>query len=298
VNLGCAGPEEWAVLSLNLTNGTINTTPANHQLSFSGGSGQGGTQGSTVDTVGVYGGKVQASGGGTQLTGDIDITDGLNSTPSTVVGLSAGVLLGSVVSGASTDALLKQARADALAAATALGSMAATAGLTFATLDSTQTINAKQNGLNVIHVGNINLGNNETLTLNTGGFSNVKFVVDISGTWAMSHGTIALGSGLDFTDVIYNDTGTGNISWSGGLATQSVATGILLAPAAKISFTPGLWSGEVIGGADITFASGAEVRNTFRRVPEPSSLLLLIAGMLAATAFGGRSSLRRNATQA
>lgn len=296
VNLGCAGPEQWAVLSLNLSgynaNGTINTTVANHQLAFSGGSGQGGTQGSTVSNVGVYGGKIQASAGGTQLTGNVVATDGLNSTPSTTVQIDAGVLNGSVVQGATTDTLLKQARSDAISAAGALAGMAATSGLTFATLNSTQTISAVQNGLNVIHVNSINLGNNQTLTLDTGGHSNVKFVVDISGGWTMNSATVALGSGLDFTDVIYNTTGVSDLNWSGGLNNESSATGILLDPGGKIGFTPGLWNGEVIGGADITFASGATARN---RLPEPNSLLLLLAGLLAVSAIKRRSSPLWNA---
>jgi len=127
------------------------------------------------------------------------------------------------------------------------------------------------------------MGNGEALILN-GQNLGAYFVFNISDDFKMNGpSSISLTGGLDYSDVLFNIVGTKDVAFSGG-GNSAVATGILLAPNAKLQFSPGQWTGELIGGKDISLVSGAQAHwlaptNT---VPEPASMILFGAGFLAA----------------
>ena len=71
---------------------------------------------------------------------------------------------------------------------------------------------------------------------------------------------------------------------SGGGGNASVLNGILINLNGKIQFSPGSVNGEVIGGKDISFVSGANVNvptPPTTTVPEPATFLLVGSGLAA-----------------
>jgi choice-of-anchor A domain-containing protein len=289
VDLGSAGPGNWAVLSIGAG-----------QVSFNagcGGSTCGGVkpQDGGVGNVGIAGSGGKVQGGSGQIQGDLLIHSGATNsgvvqgpatqyTPLTVTSPNTIHAIGA------DDALLNAAVADALHAASQAAGLAVTNTSVTSIIiggNATQTIAANA-GVNVIDVSTINIGNGGRLILdgqNLGG----SVVLNIAGGWVMNSGQILLTGGLSFDEVLYNVTGTSDISWSGGISNESVATGIILAPNAKIAFTPGLLNGEVIGGKDMSFQSGAEIRTpgveTTGQTPEPGDLALMALGLVSMLAF-------------
>ncbi len=137
---------------------------------------------------------------------------------------------------AATDAQLNQAVQDAL-----------NASQQAAALPSTQP-----------SITNINLGDHG--------------IFNISGNFS-DQGLVLLTGGITADDVLFNVIGTGSsVQFSGG-GNQAQLNGILLAPFRDIQLSPGLVTGEIIGGGNIlTLTSGADA------VPEASTTMLLIAG--------------------
>ena len=61
-----------------------------------------------------------------------------------------------------------------------------------------------------------------------------------------------------------------------GLNNESVLDGIILAPDAQISETPGSIVGEIISGQNINIASGAKIQGPTTTVPDSGSTLALM----------------------
>ena len=242
IDLGAAGPKNWAVLSLG---GPTTVT-------MSGGSVVNGA----VPNVGVPAtGNLQLSGGST-ISGKGYVNAAGQSQVS-----NNSVITGGVVRNA--DILLNQASTDALAASTRIAALVAT-------MSNPATINISspaQNltitgvaGVNVLKLTDLILSKG-TLTLNApaGGV----FILNISGRFQLSNQSqIALAATVAPLAVVFNITGTGQDVTIGD---KSPVTGILLAPRRNVLLSSALiFTGEILaGGPTLSLSGGAQVTNPY-----------------------------------
>ena len=306
--LGCASSALWSVLSINqnVTSGAY--API---LEFNNG-GINGSVGS-VGNVGAYGGVKVIADANATFSGNIMVQSG--TTPATD---TSGVIMNAppdptiVVD----NALLTQARADALLAASQ--ATALTANQTFGAITASKTINATKSGLNVIKLtGGIALnGALSVLTFNSGSWSDVEFVVNITGgNFSMgNYAKVVLTAGsadpsFTYTDLLFNVQGAQTVS----LGTNSQVAGIILDVGGNVNISHSTVTGEVIGGHDIhLWNSSTVVNNTastatvisgcttdpvtsvmtcvIRTAPEPGTIALLVLGLLGV--FGARMRQR------
>ncbi|MGZ4982875.1 MAG: collagen-binding domain-containing protein [Chthoniobacterales bacterium] len=169
-------------------------------------------------------------------------------------------------------ALLNQARLDSINASVAAGRLAATSTLSNITTSMTLS------GTGVYYLNSLNLGSNATLTLS--GSATDSFVFNISSIFKLVGAQILLTGGLTADHVLFNYTGTTDVTVSGS---NSLLHGIILALNARVNLSPGLMIGQIISGQDISISSGANVRQTAltAAVPESGqSLFLLGLGLL------------------
>ena len=124
------------------------------------------------------------------------------------------------------------------------------------------TISATHDGQNIVCAGDIDLSGKSIVDLDDGGFSNVTFVVNISGKFALSGRSQMTTSGdVEPQDVLFNVLDTGQaVSFSGG----SIVNGTILAPDRSISPDAGIVRGAVISGLDINIASGEQICPNFQ----------------------------------
>jgi choice-of-anchor A domain-containing protein len=130
----------------------------------------------------------------------------------------------------------------------------------------------------VYNLTNFTLHNGDIVNLKAGG----SYVFNIAGSLSLNSAEILAAAGLPPSDILFNITGTQAVQFSGGLSNESVLDGIILAPDAQVSLTPGAVDGEIISGQNINIASGGSVQGVAASVPEPSSymLLSLVCGFL------------------
>jgi choice-of-anchor A domain-containing protein len=256
VNLGAAGPGNWAVLEI----GTGKIDMSN-------------PIGVVEGNVGVYAGG-QLSSSGPNIVGNLYLGTGATAT------FSGGAhVTGSTISGTTADVLLNQAQADALAAAAAAAALATSGGgVGFTSITSGGNLTP-----GVYNLTTLNLGNGEYLNLAAGG----SYVFNISGGLVL-HGPdgIHLAAGLSSAEVLFNITGTTDVAFSGGGNTAELF-GIILAPNAKVNLSPGYVNGEIISGKNISIVSGAEVES----VPDAGSSLALMSVAFGLLAVAKRKSL-------
>ncbi len=279
VNLGSAGPQNWGVLQVG--DGTI----TQQQTSLSN------PQGGIIGTVGIQqNGKLQGSG--PQIVGDLYLGDNASAqfsgsytnnqpvTGITHLGSGATVGPGSYSFNRVSDnpqALLNQARLDAIAASSAASALTPTSALQSINLKTELTLTPGIYNLSTFQL------DHTTLTLSGSG----SFVFNISSTFKLNSGKILLANGAIESEVLFNYTGTKDVAFSGG-GNDSELHGIILALNAKVSLAPGLVVGEIISGKDISIVSGAIVKQMTppMSVPDASSTLFLLslatAGLLAA----------------
>lgn len=210
---------------------------------------------------------------------------------------------------------MSTALSDATAASTAAQSLTKTTGLvdqggSINLSGSSVTIKALTNlSENVLNISSLSL-TNSTLTFDDNGYSNAKFIVNITGAFTVSSSgalkSLIQGiNGASADDIIFNIEGTGStVSITGNSTNQIIGT--ILAP--KRSVTVG-------GGGSLTGAIIAGVNNagtnytvqnttggynvtslgytprTVINTPEPSSIAIFGAGVFAL--FGARRRLRR-----
>jgi hypothetical protein len=255
VDLGLAGPTHWALLEIAGA-GTTEVDAENVSGAAAPPNGfiQGNVGGANISHIVTSAGNFPILG--TVFLGDMSTADAA----------TAGNATGGVVKNAASQALTLQAAIDARNASSAAAALPVSGGgvgVTSITSGGTLTPG-------VYHLSDLNLPNNAILNLAAGG----AYVFDITGTFALHSSRILTAAGLSEADVLFNVTGTQGVATSGGLNNESVIHGIVLAPDASISLTPGLVVGEIIGGENINIASGGSII----AVPEAPTSSLLIFG--------------------
>jgi tripartite motif-containing protein 71 len=244
--LRSAGPGQWAVLGMGGIGSTSSTS-----ISMSGSSS---VKGTIANTGVANAGSVNMSGS-SLINGILSLNTAGHLNKS-----GTSTIVGGIQQNTSTDAVLDQAVADALAASQSAAALPATitspTSITISNLSQNITITGGT-GANILNITNIAISNG-TLTLSAphGGW----FIMNVSGSFALSGASrIVLAGGITSSDVLYNFAGgKGNVSMSGG---SSVA-GILLAPQRAISLSNSTVTGEIIsGGSAIAFSGTTQVNN-------------------------------------
>jgi len=242
-------------------------------------------QGKIYGNVGVAsGGKVERSG--PQIAGDLYLGNntaasfsGSYASNRPVMGmthLGSGATLGPggytfTTMSDNPNALLNQARTDAINASNSAKLLRATSAVT--KIDSSMTVF----GSGVYILSSLSLGNNEVLTLS--GNIGDSIVFNIADIFKLNGAKIVLTGGLTESNILFNYTGASAVAFSAG-ATQSELHGIILALNAKVALSPGLVVGEIISAYDISIVSGAVVQNAplgASAVPDGGSTLVLLA---------------------
>ena len=138
----------------------------------------------------------------------------------------------------------------------------------------------------VYNLTNLRL-NRSTLTLSGSG----TFVFNISSAFALKSSRVLLAGGATEANVLFNYTGTSDITLS-GRRRGSVLHGIILALNAKVNLAPGLVVGEIINGSDISLSSGTIIQSLVPSplaVPEGASSTFLLS-LIALGALGAFQS--------
>lgn len=171
--------------------------------------------------------------------------------------------------------VLDQARLDAIAASAAAAGLSPTSTL--------GQINLKRTTL-TLAPGTYNLTNFQlkraTLTLSGSG----SFVFNISSAFALKSAQVLLAGGATEANVLFNYTGTSDVTLSGKKGSNSVLHGIILALNAKVNLAPGLVVGEIISRSDISISGDVRAAPA-ALVPEGTStfaLSLIALGALVA----------------
>lgn len=261
VDLGTAGPGNWALLEISGLYGPAGYIAENDGENVSGAAAP--PVGSINGNVGLANvSSMTTSAGNFPIKGTVFVGDQSSVDAATVGNATL------VVKDASSQALTRQAAIDARAASTAAAALTTSGGgVGVSSITAGGTINP-----GVYNLTDLALPNGAVLNLAAGG----SYVFNISGTLKLDHAQILTAAGLSEADVLFNVTGTHGVAFSGGLATESVLHGIILAPDASISLTPGLVVGEMIGGENINIASGGTIQGV-PSVPDAGSTLLLMS---------------------
>ena len=272
IDLGTAGPGNWALLEISGLYGPTGYIAETDSENVSGAAAP--PVGSITGNVGLANiSRITTSAGNFPINGTVFVGDQSSVDAATVANAS-----GNVVQDAASQALTRQAAIDARAASTAAAALP-TSGDGF-----TGSITAGQSlKPGVYNLTDLALPNGAVLNLGAGG----SYVFNISGTLKLDHAQILTDAGLSESEVLFNVTGTHGVAFSGGLATESVLHGIILAPDASISLTPGLIVGEMISGEGINIASGGTI-NGIPTVPDAGSTMLLMSIGLASLAAAKR----------
>ncbi|WP_301002435.1 fibronectin type III domain-containing protein [Capsulimonas corticalis] len=251
VSLGSAGPSSWAILGIGGVSPSCHTDldlRGNATISSN-------ATNPTPANVGI------AANGDIYASNNVYVSGAAFINSSGSVQKSAPFHLGVAPRSKTLDNQLKQARADAIAAAHNASALASTLSA-YGSITSTTTITGTT-GVNVVSIGDISLNNNQVLTLSapTGG----SFVLNISGSLSLHGGKIVLAGGLRATDVLLNVQGLGHgCSDDVQMNTpQSTIYGIILALQRNVDIEGGVINGEIIcGGETIKIAGNGAVTSS------------------------------------
>jgi len=94
-----------------------------------------------------------------------------------------------------------------------------------------------------------------TLTLSGSG----SFVFNISSSFALKSAQVLLAGGATASDVLFNYTGTSDVTFT-GKKSPSVLNGIILALNANVNLAQGLVVGEIISGQNIAIGAGSMIQ--------------------------------------
>jgi len=300
VDLGSAG--SWGVFETGSgtvsVSGAVPTKSRNSRRAASTTA----TQSSVTGNVGTAaGGTISATGA--QFSGDLYLGDNASAqfsgtysdnrpvTGTVHMGTGATVSPNYLLANVSDapQGFLSQARADAIAASAAASALTPTGNLT--------QINLKRQNVTldagVYNLSSLNL-NKSTLTLSGSG----SFVFNISSAFQLKSAQILLAGGATQGNVLFNYTGTSDVTLSGSRKSNSVLHGIILALNSKVNLAAGLVVGEVISGKDISIGTNSAVMQqalSIATVPDRGSTLALAFVSFAAIAALQARLMRRTA---
>ena len=280
VDLGLAGPSYWTALVTGTGSITQSTSTTGSKKGRRGKHRTATAASAPVAIAGNAGitqsGQISDSGG--QFAGDLYLGDnasaqftGTYANNSPVAGMihkgvGATVSPGSAYSFNdvfdSPQQMLSQVQLDAINASTAASKLTATS--TLSQISKSLTL-----APGVYNLTNFQL-THATLTLSGSG----SFVFNISSSFALKYGQVILAGGATESNVLFNYTGTSDVSFSGN---ASVLHGIILALNASVNLSQGLVVGEIISGRNIMIGSGALVQGLGNiappfSVPNPSTV--------------------------
>jgi hypothetical protein len=241
VDLGAAG--NFAVLEIG--NGNVSIANASNAGSITG-------------NLGVNGGSLSDSG--TPITGNVVTSANATVNPNVAANVS-----GTISQDSASLASATTAAESASSTAAGLASSGGGVGVSSIVYNNAGTIDLNPG---VYNLTNLQL-NGTILDLTAG----ADYVFNISGQLSLNSSEILDSTGAD---VLFNITGTQGVQLAGGLNNESVLDGIILAPDAQISETPGNIVGEIISGQNINIASGAKIQGPTTTVPDSGSTLALI----------------------
>jgi hypothetical protein len=249
IGLGVAGPGNFALLEIG-SGANVSGAAAPPSGYING-------------NVGIASGSsITTSAGNFPIKGSVEL-----GTTASADSATAANATGGIVQNAASQTLLAQAVHDAQAASAAAAALAASGGgVGVSSITSGGTLTP-----GVYDLSSLNLPNNAVLTLSAGGY----YVFNISGTLALHSSQILAANGLSVGEILFNVTGTQGVAFSGGLNSESILDGIILAPNASVSITPGYVDGEIISGKNINIASGGSVNNNIT-VPDGGSTAMLL----------------------
>lgn len=174
---------------------------------------------------------------------------------------------------------------------------------TMIAINGTETLNAstgtlEASGNEVFTITSYNEGNGNVLTINGNGH-NVVLNLAISGNPQLG-GDVLLTGGLDIDSVLWNYSGTKNLSLNNNASSYPIPDafmGIILAPNAAISLVNANLDGRVFGGdsSDMQIVSGDTINAPAATspVPEPASILLLGTMLLGLASVVWRTRFER-----
>jgi hypothetical protein len=243
--LGAAGPSNWAVLEIADNNASNGPGTGNGNVSIAAAP----PYGSITGDVGIDGrGNISDSGApiaGAVFMGTNAASGGISPAPS-----------GGVEQDSNSETALSAAVADANYYASWYASPATNpvsgGGIGVSSITSV--------GDGTLAPGTYDLTdfqlNGGTLRL----VSNAIYIFNISQNLTLQGGAQILDSTPAF--VLFNITGTHGVSMNGGIHNEAQLDGIILAPHAQVSLSPGFVFGEIISGDNINISSGGSVVQT------------------------------------
>jgi choice-of-anchor A domain-containing protein len=245
--------------------------------------------------------KVNLSGN-LNVGGTAYIDSGITTSGGGTASVSGGIITQSMASIASA----------ANSASTTAGVLAGTAGM----IDQGGSINLSGNSIvikavqnaseNVLNISSLSLTNG-TITFDDNGYTNAKFIINVTGAFALTNGALMKGiNGASADDIIFNIEGTGTtVNLTGNSSTSIIGT--ILAPQRNVNLggggnlTGALIAGVKNAGTSYTVnqsGSGYNITSlgftprSGGSTPEPSSIALFTVGVSALIAARRRRRKR------